>query len=503
MTGRMNYSSLSNFFLLGIVLLTGVSCSTTASQAIPKKPRPTVQLTPCRFPKYSQDVLCTKYDVFEDRAAQSGRRITLNIVVLPALKSNPAPDPVFFLYGGPGLGAAAAASRAGENYWEELRRERDLVFIDQRGTGDSHSLRCNFIGDRSRVQSYFDDIFSVNQIRACREELEKIADVKLYTTPIAMDDLDEVREAMGYDRINLYGISYGTHAALEYVRQHADHVRSVVLTGVATPAAKQPLQFARGAQSAMDKLLQDCTADEACHEAFPNLSTEFAAILAEFDKGPVRFELIHPVSKERQPAQMSRGVFVEALRLMLYSWSSSARLPLLIHHAAQGNWVPFGRAALPVMRGADYAVSGMYLTVTCSETVAVITEEDIVRETSNTFMGDYRTKKHQRACEEWPRGKVPAEYYQPIQSDVPVLMVSGEFDPATPPQFGRVAAQVLPKSRQILIRNMAHGYASDCIRKLSAEFISKGSATELDIGCVKELPPPKFIKELAEEALPR
>jgi pimeloyl-ACP methyl ester carboxylesterase len=135
-----------------------------------------------------------------------------------------------------------------------------------------------------------------------------------------MGDLAEVREAMGYDKINVYGISYGTQAALEYLRQSPAHVRSVVLTGVATPAAKQPLHFTQGAQRAMDKLIPDCTADEACRAAFPNLSAEFAGVLAEFDKGPAKFEMIHPVSKERQPVQMSRGVFVEALRLMLYNW---------------------------------------------------------------------------------------------------------------------------------------------------------------------------------------
>jgi pimeloyl-ACP methyl ester carboxylesterase len=494
--GKMKLSPRSNLLLLAIILFTVASCTTAAIQSDDKKTQPRIRLSACRFPKYSRDVLCGNYEVYEDRAAQSGRKISLNIVVLPALSSAPAPDPVFFLYGGPGLGAAVSASRAGDSYWQELRRDRDLVFVDQRGTGKSHSLRCSFIGDRARVQSYFDDIFSVDQIRACRNELEKRADLKLYTTPVAMGDLDEARRAMGYGKINVYGVSYGTQAALEYLRQYGAHVRSVVLTGVATPAAKQPLNFAQAAQAAMNKLIEDCTADEVCHGAFPDLSAEFSTVLAEFDKGPVRFELTHPISKERQPVQMSRGVFVEALRLMLYSWSSSRRVPLLIHQAARGNWVPFGRAALPVMGGAGYAVSGMYMTVTCSETVAVITEEDIARETSNTFMSDYRTRKHQRACEEWPRGDVPPEYYQPVRSEVPVLMVSGEFDPATPLQFGRTAAQSLPNSRQIVIRDLAHGYGSDCIRKVTAEFISQGSVTELDIGCIEGLRPPEFVKEL-------
>jgi pimeloyl-ACP methyl ester carboxylesterase len=352
------------------------------------------------------------------------------------------------------------------------------------------------IGNRGQLQSYFDDIFPVEQIRSCRQELEKIAELRLYTTPIAVGDIDEVRAAMGYDQINLYGISYGAVSAIEYVRQHREHVRSVVLAGVATPAAKLPLYFARGAQDAMDKLVEDCEADETCRGAFPSLKTDFAAVLAQFDKGPVRFELSHPKSKKLYPVSMSRGVFVEALRRMLYGRSSSGLVPLLIHQAAQGNWVPFGRAAINLIPRTLYGVSGMYLTVTCSESVAVITEEEIVRETSNTFLGDYRTRRHQRACQEWPRGRIPADYYRPVKSDVPVLMLSGEFDPATPPQFGRAAAQFLPNSRQVVIRNVAHSYGSACLRHLAAEFVSKGSASELDIGCIEGFRPPEFVKEL-------
>jgi pimeloyl-ACP methyl ester carboxylesterase len=138
--------------------------------------------------------------VLEDRTAQSGRRITLNVVVLSALAVKPKRDPVFFLYGGPGVGAAVSASRGGDDYWQEFRRERDLVFIDQRGTGNSHRLNCDLYDDKTDVQNYFNDMFPVDKIRACRKQLQKIADLKLYTTPIAMDDIDEVREAMGYER---------------------------------------------------------------------------------------------------------------------------------------------------------------------------------------------------------------------------------------------------------------------------------------------------------------
>jgi pimeloyl-ACP methyl ester carboxylesterase len=488
--------SFPNSILLICIFLNGGSCATPVFQRTSASTRPTLQLAPCRFPNYSQDILCGEYDVFEDRLTKSGRKISLNVVVLPALTSNPAPDPVFFLYGGPGEGAAVAATRGGDAYWHRLRHDRDLVFVDQRGTGNSHSLRCTFIGNRTLVQSYFDDIFPVDQIRACRAELETTADLRLYTTPIAVGDLDEVRDALRYDKVNLYGISYGTQAALEYLRQHAEHVRSAVLTGVVTLAAKQPLQFARGAQTAMNKLMEDCRADDVCRNAFPNFETEFAAVLAALDRAPVRFALNHPATKERQAVQMSRGVFVEALRFMLYGWSAPGLLPLLIHHAAQGNWIPFGRAALPLMARAEYAVSGMYLTITCSETVPLITDEDIARETGDTFMGDYRTRRHQQACQEWPKGNISADYYRPIKSDVPVLMVSAEFDPATPPQLAREAKRFLVNSRQVLVGSLGHGYTSVCIRKLTVEFIAKASVEELDLQCIESMPAPSFVTEL-------
>jgi pimeloyl-ACP methyl ester carboxylesterase len=470
--------------LVNLVVFTTASCGTTTTPSSREKPGPSLGLTRCRFPKFHQEVLCGKYDVFEDREARSGRKITLSVVVLPALAVKAAHDPVFFLSGGPGEGAALIASRAGDDYWRELRLERDLVFVDQRGTGNSHGLRCNFYGKDTDVQIHFNDMFPIDKIRACRDKLRKIAALQHYTTPIAVDDLDEVREALGYEKINLYGGSYGSVTALEYLRRHGTHVRSAVLAGVATPAMKLPLHFARGARTTMDKLINDCETDEKCHAAFPQLREEFAVVLHQFEKGPVVFEMPHPKSNKIQPVRMSRGIFVEKLRLMLYRSNASDHIPLLIHRAVRGDWVPFAQAALTVRAAAIESVSGMYLTVTCSEGTAAITEEEIVRETRNTFMGDYRTRTHIRACQEWPREDVSTDFYTPVKSDVPVLLLSNQYDPATPSEFVRAAAQFLPNSRQILIPNSGHSYWSDCLRTITAEFIAKGSGNQLNTECV-------------------
>jgi pimeloyl-ACP methyl ester carboxylesterase len=266
----------------------------TAIQANQSKQRRNLQLTPCGSPNDSAQALCGQYEVFENRAAQAGRKIKLNLVVLPALAAQPAPDPVFFLAGGPGQGAAGSARSGGGSLAQQLRLERDLVFVDQRGTGQSQQLDCNLYGADQEAQSYFNDLFPVDKVRDCRQELEKSADLKLYTTPVAMDDLDEVRAALGYAQINLYGASYGTLAALQYLRQHPAQVRSLTLAGVATPETKMPLHFAKGAQEAMEKLIADCATDETCRAAFPQFKTELAAVLARLDKGAVSFAMRHP-----------------------------------------------------------------------------------------------------------------------------------------------------------------------------------------------------------------
>jgi pimeloyl-ACP methyl ester carboxylesterase len=428
------------------------------------------------MPESTQPVLCGQHEVFEDRAAQAGRRITLKIVVVPALSAPPAGDPVFVFVGGPGLGAASGVRGDGGGLTNRLRRERDVVFVDQRGTGASHRLPCSFADDPT--QSYVTDLLPVDRIRACREAAAAGANVTLYTTPIAMEDLDEIRAALGYEQINLYGVSYGAQAALQYLRQYPRRVRVIAIAGVATPAAKQPLSFARAAHDAMRALIADCAGDAVCARAFPKLEDEFQAVLTAAEAGR---------------ATMARAVFVERLRLMLYDLESARRVPLVVHRAAQGDWGPFMRLS---PTGITSGVSAMYLTVTCAETTSQISEPDIVRETRDTFVGEYRTRAHLRACREWPRAQVPPAYYEPVTSAVPALILSGELDAATPAHFARTAARSLRNGRHVIARNVAHDYSSDCMQRLVAEFIAAGSARDLDIACVHALRRPPFVTRL-------
>ncbi|HYJ14684.1 MAG TPA: alpha/beta fold hydrolase [Candidatus Limnocylindria bacterium] len=480
-----------------LALFIASSCATVGPLAVAQSRQTTVELTPCTFARHKEAALCGKHQVYENREAKTGRKIALNIVVLPARSSAAKTDPVFYLAGGPGQAAARIASAGEDAIMRELRRERDLVFVDMRGTGDSNGLQCDFPADPSKVQSFFGEFFELAVIQACREKLERIADLKYYNTPLGVDDLEEVRLALGYDKINLYGVSHGSQATLEYLRRYPDAVRSAVLAGVATPAAKLPLQFAQGAEQAMTRLFEDCAADDGCNTAFPQLMQRFAQLMQSFDNGPVELQVAHPATKAVQTATLSRGVFVVRLLALLYNHRTAGLLPLIIANAAQGDWSAFMKilarsAAPPAFR----VYLGAYLSATCSESVPLIDDQALVRATAHTFMGEYRTNRHQQACAHWPRGEIAPHYYQPVRAATAVLMLSGDIDPATPAAFGAQALETLPNGRQVVLRNTPHSYESSCARALILTFIASGSATELDTRCAARLRRPPFATEL-------
>jgi pimeloyl-ACP methyl ester carboxylesterase len=490
--------------ILIILLLLSAVCVSGAQARAGRKaaqadspPRPF--LSPCRRQELQSKAWCGRYEVFEDRVSKRGRKIALNMVILPAFAKNPAPDPVFFFAGGPGQSAASLASLLGEGPLAKIREERDLIFLDQRGTGESNPLTCNLYNDDNDLRGYFEDMFPAREVRACRERLEKVADLKQYTTSIAIEDLEEIRRVLGYEKINLYGGSYGTTVALAYLRQYGRHVRSAILAGVAPTDLKLPLPFAKGAQYAIDHLMDDCAADTACRAAFPNLREEFRAVLNRLLKGAASVELINPFTQKAQRVQLGRGVFAERLRMMLYDRDPASLVPLLIHRAYQGDFKPFIMAALPQARGIYRSLSlGMYFSVTCAESVPFITEQDVKRETDGTFLGDYRVRVHQGACREWPRGVVPRQFTSAVKSNTPVLLLSGEVDPASPRWLGAEVARHLPNSLQATIPYGGHGYFSACISEITAEFISKGSAKGLNTSCIQSVRRPPFMTTLPE-----
>ncbi len=452
-------------------------------------------LQPCLLEHVVGQARCGTFEVFEDRAAHNGRAIKLHIVVLEALGPVAAPDPVFWLDGGPGAAATDMVQAAQGGLFGAARRDHDLVFVDQRGTGASNPLKCDLGDDPRNMQSFFGEMFPPDKLRACREKLEKIANLKLYTTPIAMDDLDDVRAALSYEKINLLAGSYGTIAAQVYLRRHPEHVRSAFLIGVATPGIKQPLLFPRSAQHAMDLLFEDCAADELCHKNFPGLKHEFDAVLGRFAKGALQVELVDPSTKKREQVHLPRSNFVEHLRFAMYSTGGQRFVPLIIHRAFLNDYVPWEEAAVALSPGSIVA-RGMYLSVTCSEGVAFITDQDVANETRATYVGEERVKRHMEACKEWPKGDIPRSYIDPVKSDVPVLMISGLVDGSSPPWFGESAVKFLTNGRQVEIRYYGHQMNGECVQHIFQQFLAEGSNKGLDTSCTQTIRRPPFATEM-------
>jgi pimeloyl-ACP methyl ester carboxylesterase len=455
------------------------------------------KLRQCRLEGINEKLLCGKLTVFENRERRAGREIDLNVVVLPAFDQKTKGEPLFDLEGGPGAAATGAAMFYATD-GKEYRRRHDVVLVDQRGTGKSNPLS---IPEKKTPQDYLREMYPVDYVKKLRETLEQRADLTQYTTSIAMDDLDDVRAWLGYDRINLFGLSYGTRAALVYLRQHPEHVQTVTLMGVAPTYLKMPMYHAEAAARAMDLLLQECERDGQCHQAFPQIRDDWTNLMAQLERAPARVEYSPPDKSAAVTVEVQPGVFAEKIRNWMYNRDSANRIPLIIHQAAHGDWAPFLRDAVTPSIP-DFIADGMYLSVTCAEDVPFIDQAEAAKLNGGNPFGNYRVFQQTRACSMWPRGRIPENFRDPVSSNVPVLIFSGNMDPVTPPQRGEEVAHYLPNSRHVVVPEAGHGVFGltdpGCIDRIVIEFMEKGDVKDLDISCVERMAPPPFATSVAK-----
>ena len=467
-----------------------LSLSACQRSATPEAARKAL-LSPCRLEGVGRQALCGTLEVWEDRAAKQGRKVPLKVVVVPALAASPEPDPLVLLAGGPGQGAAKLAKDV-MPLLDRIQRNRDLVFVDQRGTGDSRPLECDPVAPDASLTEQFSDEPHEKAMRACLAGYD--ADVRQYTTPVAMDDLDEVRQALGYEKLNLWGVSYGTRAALVYLRQHPEHVRTVILDGVAPLSLLLPAYVARDSQRALDLTFSHCEQDAACSQRFPDLRARFQKLEAGLASAPVRTRVEHPVTGVAEDVVITQAGFNGALRGLLYLPEAAALVPLVLDKAEQGDWRPFVAAHHTLSGGMDRNLSaGMFFSVVCSEDAPLITDALLARETKDTWLGERAVRDMLRPCAYWPRGELPPGYREPVKSDVPVLLLSGELDPVTPPAWAEDAKKTLSHSLHVVLPGVGHGTSSvGCARALMADFVNRGSLAGLESKCGQGMSRPPF-----------
>ncbi len=353
------------------------------------------------------------------------------------------------------------------------------------------------------AQAFLDDFLPIDKVRACRDRLRKEVDLSWYTSDAAVDDVEEIRTALGYGPLNLIGTSWGTRAVLTYLRRHPASVRTATLEGILVPGSL--LDMARTSQQALDRLLAECEGDPACGGAYPKLREELAAVLRRVAEEPVRVRLIDPPTRRAIELRLAQAGLAQTLRYMLYSPVEAAVLPLAIHEAAQENWKPLARLALLHGRGMSGIAEGFFQSVSCAEEVAPIREGEIAPAVAGTFLGDFRVRRQKAACEGWPVRDLGPDPQALAVSDVPALLISGERDPATPPSYGEQVARTLKRSRRVVIPDGSHYLdgmqGGDCVHGLVAAFVEAGTAEGLDTACVARMRRPDF--ELPEVKVAR
>ena len=453
----------------------------------------TDRLKPCTGYDTPADAYCGSLKVFENRETKQGRQIDLNIVVLPALRADAQPDPLFFLAGGPGQGAAKLAPAVREIF-RRVQNDRDIVLVDQRGTGKSNPLDCapKDSEDDSLASTMEGPEQTLGRLKTCMSKYD--ADLTQYTTTIAMDDLDDVRAFLGYDKINVYGGSYGTRAALVYMRQHGDRLRTVVLDGVAPTFMRLPLFFPRDTQRAFDHLAQDCEADAGCKQAYPNLGPRMKALMERLEKNPPTVHVIHPRTGLPVDLRIDARLLANIVVFSLYIPTATSLVPAIITAAEKNDFQSMLALGSVAEGGGEPNMSiGMQLSVICAEDAPRNSPADLAKEAESTLFGKYVMEIQTQACAFWPRGKVDASFYEPVQSNIPTLVMSGEIDPVTPPTWGEQVAKTLPNSRHIIIPGTGHTPGSSaCGQRIMRDFIEKGSAQDIDTSCVARVKRPSF-----------
>lgn len=464
------------------------------AQATQERAAPRLALAPCRLsePGLTAATIaaeCGALAVPENRATPGSRTIDLRVVVLPAISRGAAPDPLFLLAGGPGQAASTSFTPLLPTL-AQINQGRDIVMVDQRGTGGSNPLSCPTEAEGLETSSGAPDDPAVQAWwRECLAGLE--ADPSQYTTESAARDLDEVRAALGYERVNLLGVSYGTRAALTYLRLFPERVRALVLDGVVPPDMAIGATMGRDGQRALDLIFDACAADGACAAAFPQLRADFAALLERLAAEQPTVALDDPYTGAPAEVRLTRELAAVTVHGLSYAPETAALLPLLIHTAQRGGDLrPLAAQSLITSRQlADQIAVGMRSSVLCAEDAPGYPAAPA----AEGYLGDLMARALGSACAVWPRGAVGPDFAAPVASDVPALLLSGERDPVTPPAYGEAVAAGLPNSLHLVAAGQGHNvFFRGCLPEVLAAFLEAGSVAALDTSCVERLGPPPF-----------
>ncbi len=481
LTNRMHLPA-----LLLALLVTVPALSQDDTQAVAA---PTLALEDCRiragegYPGIK--ARCGTFTRPEDPANPASATLELFVAVVPALSLEPDADPLVPIAGGPGQASTEFYASVATAF-EAVRRTRDIVLLDQRGTGRSAPMTCEV--DEGFIEARFSREETIAQTELCLEDLPH--DPRFFTTSVAVQDLEALRIALGYGQFNVYGISYGTRVAQHFMRRYPASTRSVILDGVVPPQIALGPGIAIEAQNTLDAIFDRCGENTDCNERFPNLRNEFSALKARLAQQPVSVQLPHPRTGEPEVVQLGDQDMAGALRLLSYHPSSVALMPLLIDQAVKENYLPLAAQFMMISESMSDALNiGMHNAVVCTEDAPYFAGENITVEALEaTYIGPLQLEALDAICSVWPQGVLDDDFKAPVASDIPVLLLSGEADPITPPAYADLAAVDLGNFTHLTGAKQGHGQAPrGCMPKIIGEFVAAADASSLQTDCLERL----------------
>jgi len=464
------------------VLLGLLSLASSAVQAH------SLSLTPCFIDELALEVKCGSLNVPENWQQADSRQISLNFVVIPAIAANAEPDPLFVLVGGPGQAGVELAPML-SRIFHRVRQSRELIIIDQRGTGKSSPLSCDD-DDSGDVYADIESNAMVANVLDCANSFT--VDLAQYHTNNAVLDFDAVRQALGYQQINLYGISYGSRAALVYMREKPQVLRSVILDAVVpTQTVVGPVGVQ--ATRAFNLLLSQCAALADCQAAYPHLAADFQKIKHQLAAEPLTAQILHPVTAQPTLLKVDELKFISVIHTQLYSRATTEKLPFIISQFAKGNYLPFVGALSQTEQTSAGIYTGLNFNILCNEDMPRVTEQLLVLERDNSFAGDKFFRSVREVCQAWPKFSPPSNFSAPVRSAIPTLLLSGGLDPITPPSWGKLAANGLSNAKHYVAKQAGHGLITQtCAATMINQFLQHSSFTDIDAACLNQQPQVKY-----------
>lgn len=443
-------------------------------------------------------VVCGYVAVPENRSDVSGRTLEFHFAI--AKRTGVGRKALFFFRGGPGLGGIETLTRNSTQF-SALRLTHDLVFVDYRGTGLSNPLNCTPNGNLLAVQPYLIHFTDSKLYQHCRAQMPPEVDLDHYNTNNIVDDIETLRLALGYEKIDLHGNSYGSRVAQVYTRRHSRHVRSVVLDGPEDLTRPLGSSIATDSENSLRALVADCSRNHDCAKAYPNFSRNFEIFMQQLRLAPIVANVLNPVTQEPESASFSYDIVAGRLRSLLYDTKNASRIPHIIDTLSNGKMDPFLDSVVNFYRfvyGAPgqkpYLHVGLYASITCSEDSPFIDLSTAMHHAKNTMMGAERLRDNRKACDLWGVAAADPSFLDPVLTDIPTLILVGELDSITPPLNAHRIESHLKDAIVLIFSGQGHNVDSPCALDAKVSLVKEGSTAVVDTDCgVRGQRPPFFV----------